>query len=104
MSEKNIETYRQKLAQYIKLSSVSAKYQNIPETADFLKQTFEELGGKVQVFTDEKFPLVFADFPVPDEKPGAPTILFYNHYDVQPAEPYDLWHTDPWTLDRKSVV
>ncbi len=101
MSEKNIETYRQKLAQYIKLSSVSAKYQNIPETADFLKQTFEELGGKVQVFTDEKFPLVFADFPVPDEKPGAPTILFYNHYDVQPAEPYDLWHTDPWTLTEK---
>ncbi len=42
---------------------MSAKYQSIfLKRLISLKQTFEELGGKVQVFTDEKFPLVFADF------------------------------------------
>ena len=42
-------------------------------------------------------PVVFAE----DRSAGvdAPTVLFYNHYDVQPAEPFDLWDSDPWKLD-----
>ncbi len=44
-------------------------------------------------------PVVFAE----DRSAGvdAPTVLFYNHYDVQPGEPFDLWDkcdNDPWTL------
>lgn len=46
--------------------------------------------------TDGGPPVVYAE----DRSAGvdAPTVLFYNHYDVQPAEPYDLWDSDPWTL------
>ena len=46
--------------------------------------------------TDGGPPVVFAE----DRGAGvdAPTVLFYNHYDVQPAEPFDLWKSDPWTL------
>lgn len=97
----NVKTFQEKLAEYIHLSSVSAQYQNIPETAEFLKTTFESLGGQAQIFTDEKYPLVFADFPAKDAARNQTTVLFYNHYDVQPAEPYDLWESDPWTLTRK---
>ena len=41
-------------------------------------------------------PVVYAE----DRGAGvdAPTALLYNHYDVQPAEPYDLWESDPWTM------
>lgn len=41
-------------------------------------------------------PVVYAE----DRGAGvdAPTALLYNHYDVQPAEPYALWESDPWTL------
>jgi acetylornithine deacetylase/succinyl-diaminopimelate desuccinylase-like protein len=46
--------------------------------------------------TDGGPPVVFAE----DRRAGvdAPTVLFYNHYDVQPADPFDLWESDPWTL------
>jgi acetylornithine deacetylase/succinyl-diaminopimelate desuccinylase-like protein len=40
------------------------------------------------------YPAVFADIPAP---PGAPTVLLYAHYDVQPAQKEDGWETDPWT-------
>ncbi|MFC6170261.1 M20/M25/M40 family metallo-hydrolase [Loigolactobacillus jiayinensis] len=102
MSEQqNIAAYQAKLAQYIKLGSVSAQYQQIQATAQFLQGIFTQLGGQVQVFSDHKFPLVFADFPAATPAANATTLLFYNHYDVQPADPIDLWQTDPWTLTKR---
>ena len=40
------------------------------------------------------YPLVYADLPAP---PGAPTVLLYAHYDVQPAPADQGWTMDPWT-------
>lgn len=39
------------------------------------------------------YPAVTGEIPAP---PGAPTVLFYAHYDVQPARKDDGWETDPW--------
>ena len=41
------------------------------------------------------YPVVWASSPAPA---GAPTVLLYAHYDVQPAPPEQGWATDPWTL------
>jgi len=46
--------------------------------------------------TDGGPPVVFGEDR--SAGPDAPTVLFYNHYDVQPAEPFDLWDSDPWTM------
>ncbi|MDX1931388.1 MAG: M20/M25/M40 family metallo-hydrolase [Capsulimonadales bacterium] len=48
--------------------------------------------------TDGGPPVVYAE----DRSAGvdAPTVLFYNHYDVQPAEPLELWDSDPWVMRR----
>lgn len=86
----------QELAAYIALPSVSAKHQAQKQTADFLKKLLEEVGAQVQVLTDYPAPLVFAE--IKPQQPSTTTILIYNHYDVQPEEPVELWHSDPFHL------
>jgi acetylornithine deacetylase/succinyl-diaminopimelate desuccinylase-like protein len=44
------------------------------------------------------YPAVYGEIPAP---PGAPTVLMYAHYDVQPAKKEDEWETDPWTPQEK---
>ena len=45
------------------------------------------------------YPAVWAEMPAPN---GAPTVLLYGHYDVQPAHPEQGWTTDPWILTEGS--
>ena len=85
------------LTQYLRLQSVSLAAENqIPETAAFLKQQFTDLGATTSriLRTDGANPAVYAVFPA--QAAEAPTLLFYNHYDVQPAEPLQLWKSDPF--------
>jgi Peptidase family M20/M25/M40 len=44
------------------------------------------------------YPPVYGEIPGPD---GAPTVMLYAHYDVQPAPPEQGWSSDPWTATRK---
>lgn len=87
------------LTQYLQLRSVSLAADNqIAETAAFLKEQFTEFGATTSriLTTDAANPAVYAVFP--GQSADAPTLLFYNHYDVQPAEPLDLWRSDPFQL------
>ncbi|TGA98982.1 M20/M25/M40 family metallo-hydrolase [Sporolactobacillus shoreae] len=93
-----IERYKKYLADYVKLPSVSAQNRATQETADFLQKLFTEAGGHAEVFSDYEHPLVYADFQPKDAKKNKTTIVFYNHYDVQPPEPLEEWHSEPFTL------
>jgi acetylornithine deacetylase/succinyl-diaminopimelate desuccinylase-like protein len=53
-----------------------------------------ELGMKVQVHETEGHPIVVAEWK--DAGTDAPTVLIYGHYDVQPAEPLELWSSPPF--------
>ncbi len=48
---------------------------------------------------DDEYPAVYGEIPPPQ---GAPTILMYAHYDVQPAPPAQGWKTDPWMPVEKA--
>jgi acetylornithine deacetylase/succinyl-diaminopimelate desuccinylase-like protein len=91
------ERYRELLARWVALPSVAAEGRAQDATAEAVAIELRALGLDVEVHATEGAPIVFAERRVA----GAPTVLFYNHYDVQPAEPLELWTADPFTLDER---
>jgi acetylornithine deacetylase/succinyl-diaminopimelate desuccinylase-like protein len=80
------------LCEFLRIPSVSAKSEHKPDierAARWVGDKLQSAGFKtVQIIPTSLHPLVYAESL---EAPGKPTILFYGHYDVQPAEPLDLW-------------
>src|ERR1700739_811858 len=80
------------LCEFLRIPSVSAKSEHKPDIERASKWVADKLRAagfkKVEIVATNMHPLVYAESL---EAPGKPTILFYGHYDVQPAEPLDLW-------------
>lgn len=91
---------KKELFDYLKLESVSAQGRTINETANYVKSLIEKHGGYAEILTlddlPEAFPVVYGEFKAGKNSESAPTLLFYNHYDVQPEDPVDEWHTEPF--------
>ncbi|MGH9711623.1 MAG: M20/M25/M40 family metallo-hydrolase, partial [Candidatus Acidiferrales bacterium] len=91
-----IESHREEnlneLKEFLRIPSVSTKSEHKPDidrAARWVADHLREAGfPKVDIIPTRMHPLVVAESL---EAPGKPTILFYGHYDVQPAEPLDLW-------------
>jgi acetylornithine deacetylase/succinyl-diaminopimelate desuccinylase-like protein len=62
--------------------------------ADWLAAKLRSMGFSARLAPTSSHPVVLAERP---GKPGSPTVLFYGHYDVQPADPLELWTTPPFT-------
>ncbi len=86
------------LRRYVALPSVAAQKQAVPETADFVRSMLEAIGARAEVVEKQApgNPVVLGELP--GESPY--TLLLYNHYDVQPAEPLDLWTAPPFEMRR----
>lgn len=91
-----------RLDQFIALPSVAAQKRAIPETAELIHNWLEEAGATVSLLDDlGGSPILYACFePGPHGNPNK-TILLYNHYDVQPAEPIEQWQSDPFRLTER---
>ncbi|NCP47205.1 hypothetical protein AUJ42_01455 [Candidatus Collierbacteria bacterium CG1_02_44_10] len=96
------EEYKKLLAEFLKLKSVSTdpKFQpEIRKTVAWLKKIFLKAEFEVEIWPGRKAnPMVFASYHVSDE---LDTILFYGHYDVQPAAKKDGWNNEPFDLVQK---
>jgi acetylornithine deacetylase/succinyl-diaminopimelate desuccinylase-like protein len=81
----------------LKIKSVSADSnfkKNVKDAAIFLKDNFEKIGCEnIEIIETAGHPIVYADKIVSD---SAPTVLVYGHYDVQPADPVELWDNPPF--------
>jgi len=84
--------------QLLRFRGLSADLKTMPELlacANFLEKKLADLGGKVEKWSiDGHPPVVFAEFK--SENKDAPTLLIYNHYDVQPVDPENLWDSPPF--------
>lgn len=75
--------------------SVAAQNSGIPECAELVAGMLRKRGFRVDVYTTGGSPVVFAERTAENYR-GAKTLLFYNHYDVQPPEPLELWESPPF--------
>jgi acetylornithine deacetylase/succinyl-diaminopimelate desuccinylase-like protein len=103
--ESRREQHLQELCEFLRIPSISAKSEHKPDIERAAKWVAGNLRGAgfktVEIVPTQLHPLVYAESL---EAPGKPTILFYGHYDVQPAEPLELWTTpafEPTVRDGK---
>ena len=95
--EKNKDRFLEELLSLLRIPSVSAKSEHKPDMiacAEAVKQRLLEAGvDKAEIHATAGHPIVYAE-KITD--PSKPTVLVYGHYDVQPAEPLDLWKSGPF--------
>jgi acetylornithine deacetylase/succinyl-diaminopimelate desuccinylase-like protein len=103
--QKNEERFLNELLDLLRIPSVSAKSEHKEDMiscANAFKQRLLEAGAdKVEIFATPGHPIVYAEKII---DPSKPTVLVYGHYDVQPAEPLELWNSgpfDPVIIDGK---
>ncbi len=103
--EKNKERFLDELLELLRIPSVSAKSENkadMVNCAETVKKRLLEAGADtVTIYPTEGHPIVYGEKII---DPSKPTVLVYGHYDVQPAEPLNLWKSgpfDPVIIDGK---
>lgn len=82
----NRQSFIDRLLAYVSRPSISAHGIGIGETADFLLGRLQALGMEAHLLQTVGWPFVYGRRL---DRPGAPTVLLYGHYDVQPPDPLE---------------
>ena len=95
--KQNQQRLLEELKQFLRIPSISTLPENradVERAASFVADALRTAGMEnVELIQTDKHPLVYADWL---HAPGKPTVLCYGHYDVQPADPLELWTTPPF--------
>lgn len=89
----NQAQFLQRLLDYLRLPSISAHGLGMGAVADVLLMQLQRMGFAARLMPTAGWPMVFGEWRA---APGAPTVLLYGHYDVQPADPLDAWVSPPF--------
>jgi acetylornithine deacetylase/succinyl-diaminopimelate desuccinylase-like protein len=87
------DSFRRRVMDYVHHPSISAQNIGISEVARLLVGMLKEIGLEAETIPTAGHPIVLGRW---DKKPGAPTVLLYGHYDVQPPDPLDAWLSPPF--------
>ena len=95
--EQNKNRFLNELLELLRIPSVSAdpKFKDdVRRCAEAVKDAIQKAGADVaEIHETAGHPIVYGEKII---NPALPTVLIYGHYDVQPADPYDLWHSPPF--------
>jgi acetylornithine deacetylase/succinyl-diaminopimelate desuccinylase-like protein len=95
--EASREARLESLKEFLRIPSVSTLHEHAPDVrraAEWLAATLRDAGVEhVEVAETGGHPVVYGDWLHAD---GAPTVIVYGHYDVQPVDPVDLWDSPPF--------
>ena len=88
---------RDELFDLLRIPSVSARSEHKADTAraaEWVADSLRKIGFRATVHSTNGHPIVVGEWR--KAAAGAPTVLIYGHYDVQPAEPLELWESPPF--------
>lgn len=92
------ERFFEEWASLIRIPSVSCQAEHKDDMircAQRWKELLLQAGcQKAEIMPSDGNPFVYAEYTCAE--PNCPTVLVYSHYDVMPAEPLELWHSNPW--------
>lgn len=93
--EAHREAYIELLRDLCKQPSVSASGEGIPEMIQLVVKKMNEVGVTPEIIPTEGNPVIYAEVKGESDR----TFGFYDHYDVQPVDPIELWNTDPFAAE-----
>jgi len=105
--EKYIEQHKERffneLFEILRIPSISSSQAHRPDmqrcAEKLVSQLLEAGAEKARIYPTEGHPVVYAEKII---DPAKPTVLIYGHYDVQPVDPLELWHTPPFEPDIRN--
>jgi acetylornithine deacetylase/succinyl-diaminopimelate desuccinylase-like protein len=87
------EDYVARVMDYVRHPSISAQNIGITEVGAMLLGMLGKLGLEAEAMSTARHPMILGRW---HGRPGAPTVILYGHYDVQPPEPLELWLSPPF--------
>lgn len=95
--KKNEDRFLNELLDLLRIPSISARTEHSEDMiicAKAVQQSLLDAGAdKAEIFNTKGHPIVYGEKII---DPNLPTVLVYGHYDVQPADPLELWHSGPF--------
>jgi acetylornithine deacetylase/succinyl-diaminopimelate desuccinylase-like protein len=98
------QSWLDELREFIAIPSVSADpahQGDLRRAAEWVRDFVKRTGGEAELVPKGSRDLVIGDIPANSNGAGAPTVMIYGHFDVQPPAPLDLWESPPFELDQR---
>ena len=101
---KHKDRFISELIELLKIPSISADpnyKQDVLNCAEMAKSMENAGADNIEICETQGYPIVYAEKII---DPDLPTVLVYGHYDVQPADPLELWTSGPFEPVIKKLI